>query len=150
VVGLDIRKAYSNRTTCAYYPCAARNPDFVFFTGMSAFPIRLLVLFFTWTVYHMLLWGGIDTPTILQSYLDDVLVVPMLMGVALWVQHNWVSQAVVFSNKTIAGVWIYFTVVFEYLFPALNKSYTSDWTDGIAYLTGALLFKGAFNKPLKR
>lgn len=46
-----------------------------------------------------------------------------------------------FSNFHLFVVWVYFSLLFELVFPLFLTRYTADFFDIIAYLVGILIFK---------
>lgn len=51
------------------------------------------------------------------------------------------GQSFVLTNTHLLLVWIYFSVLFEYIFPKYLPRYTADYFDILAYLVGSLIFK---------
>jgi hypothetical protein len=85
----------------------------------------------------------------LNSYFDDIVIIPLCMGAALILQRKFITKNndFVFSNYITIFVIFYFFVVFEGVIPLFNQSFTSDIYDGLAYVTGALIFQLWMNKP---
>ena len=74
---------------------------------------------------------------------------PLVMGFALLMQRLVIGnrQDFVFSNLMIVLVWLYASVMFEWILPKYYP-YTADWKDVIAYGIGALIFRFYLNtKP---
>ena len=90
-------------------------------------------------------------PTIpfVHSYLDDLLFLPLSLGLILLVQ-----RAVTFRNTTYVLPWwqiiaafAFFTVWFEWYLPQQSERYTGDWWDVLAYALGGALFVWRINVP---
>jgi hypothetical protein len=116
----------------------------------APFPI-VLILLCIWSSYHLALLKGFSLPVWVNSYADDVLFIPLVMGFALWLQRKWIkpNPHFVFSKRIIVVVWMYATIVFEIMFPMFNSSFTTDWLDSLGYLAGALFFGIVMNKPIQ-
>jgi hypothetical protein len=119
---------------------------------MSLFLKSFYFPFAIWIVYHFLRLSAIPFPAYFQSYADDLLFIPIIMGIGLLLQQRWIAPTTpyIYSNRTIIFVWVYCSIVFEILFPPFNSSFTADWFDSIAYACGALWFKVGINKPLTK
>ena len=86
----------------------------------------------------------------LYAYLDDLLSMPLTLGLILAVQRAYFKDLtmtvpvahVVFAVAT-------FAIFFEFLLPLYREAYTADMLDVIAYAVGALAFHLLMNKPLK-
>jgi hypothetical protein len=83
-------------------------------------------------------------------YLNDVLCLPVTLTVALFVQQK-LFPGTARQRLNLAQVvftFVYFSVFFEGLLPALAARYTRDGWDIVAYGAGGLLFYFACNpKP---
>ena len=84
----------------------------------------------------------------IHSYLDDVLLFPILMPFIQWIHY-------VFTKKQILPYWfiallfIYISATVEFLFPIWSNHFTFDWFDFGAYFIGLLIFELVFNKNFK-
>lgn len=99
----------------------------------------LLIIILLALVHQVLQKGmGIHTP-FLSSYLDDVLCMPIFLG--LW---NWERIYFWRWNRLEKLDVIYFTLlvflVFELILPPYVSSCTADWWDGLAYASGSSLY----------
>lgn len=85
----------------------------------------------------------------LNSYLDDVLALPITLGLALMVIRNFVIRdfQYTFSNLKIISVVIIFSVYFEFIVVAYQPKFTPDYWDILAYGIGGFIFKFLINKP---
>ncbi len=98
-----------------------------------------LVFFISWLIFH-LSKNWIIFPIFLNSYLDDFLVVPMVLTFSLFLQQTWVNPHFIYSKFFILSVVIYFGILFEIILPKFIPAYTSDIYDLIAYFTGGIIF----------
>ncbi|MES2725745.1 MAG: magnesium citrate secondary transporter [Bacteroidota bacterium] len=112
--------------------------------------LALLVLF----IAHMLFIYGNIHIAIIDNYLDDILLLPIVLGTALFVQRKWIAKhnQFVFNRIIIIATWLYFCIMFEVVIPPFNKGFTADWLDCIAYGLGACYFYVFMNKtsPVKQ
>jgi len=84
----------------------------------------------------------------LDCYLDDLVVLPILLGISLIVQQNFITNySFIINFKTIVFCILYFSFAFEVVIPIFNQHYTSDWKDCMAYTIGGLYFYFFQNKP---
>lgn len=95
-------------------------------------------------VFEVLGWSN----SALRSWLDDVLVLPLALGFALWVHRRrgrspeWTIPVF----QVILAVVLY-SVFFEMILPVFSTRATSDPLDLIAYGAGGVLFHFALNRP---
>lgn len=77
-----------------------------------------------------------------HSYLDDLLAIPVILGITLQVYRKIHPKKDTFSfTKTqILVAVIYVSVVFEWFLPRFSTTYTSDILDVICYFVGGLYF----------
>ncbi len=84
-----------------------------------------------------------------HSYLDDLLAMPVILGITLQV-YRWIhplKNRFVFTKiQIIIGV-AYFAILFEGLLPLWSPFYTSDWLDILCYIIGAFVFYRLINVP---
>lgn len=84
----------------------------------------------------------------LRSWLDDVLVLPLALGLALWLHRrggrppSWTIP----GFQVILSVILY-AVVFELVLPARLGGATADFWDLPAYAAGGSLFHFVLNRP---
>jgi hypothetical protein len=83
----------------------------------------------------------------ISNYLDDILLIPIVLGFGIWVQQKFVLPTFVFSKKQIISTWIAFSIIFEIIFPYFIKEFTSDLFDLFAYGLGGLIFYSLLNYP---
>jgi hypothetical protein len=84
----------------------------------------------------------------LRSWLDDVLVLPLALGFALWLQRRrgrppgWTLP----GAQVVLAVVLY-AVVFEIVLPAFTERATADPWDAPAFAAGGVLFHVLLNRP---
>ncbi|TPE45579.1 magnesium citrate secondary transporter [Pontibacter mangrovi] len=90
------------------------------------------------------LFGIIIWP--LHAHLDDLLVLPLTLALAL------TAERLYFQNPYFVLPWRYtllalllFSLVFEALLPLLHHRYTADALDVLAYAAGAVVFERWMN-----
>jgi hypothetical protein len=83
-------------------------------------------------------------------YLNDVLALPVVLTVALWLQQKLFPRSCrhrLNGGQVIFAV-VYVAVFFEGILPALSDRFTRDYWDVGAYVLGGILFYFLFNpKP---
>ena len=83
-------------------------------------------------------------------YLNDMLCLPIVLTVALWLQQKIFPRSAR-SRLNVAQVVftvIYFAVFFEGILPAFSERFTRDYWDILAYAVGGVIFYFVFNpKP---
>ncbi len=79
---------------------------------------------------------------LIDSYLDDLLAVPVLMGITLIIERGLpgYSETYFHSPLHIAFVCLLLSVCFEYILPELSDRYVSDPFDLLGYTVGAFLY----------
>lgn len=86
----------------------------------------------------------------LYAYLDDLLCLPLTLGLILAVQRVYFrNQAMVVPVRHIIFAAAAFGFCFELLLPLYKPLYTADVLDVVAYTVGAIAFHQLMNKPLK-
>ncbi len=97
---------------------------------------------------NRLLEAAEATNTALASWLDDLLVMPLVLGLVLGLQRLRRRDAawVVPDLQIIAAVLLY-AVLFEVLLPRWNAVAVADGWDVAAYAVGALIFRESINRP---
>lgn len=89
---------------------------------------------------------GIFLPWV-HEYLDDLLAMPVVLGITLQV-FQWIhpkKEKFRFSKTQVAVGWIYFSFLFEFLLPKYSERYTADVWDVFAYGIGAVVFYSLIN-----
>jgi hypothetical protein len=85
----------------------------------------------------------------IHSYLDDLLAMPVILGITLQV-YRWIhplKDKFVFTKIHIIVGVAYFSILFEVLLPLWSPIYTADWFDILCYIFGALVFYRFINVP---
>jgi len=84
----------------------------------------------------------------LHAYLDDVLVMPLVLTIALAVERAYFSNPrFVLPRHYVWLALLLFSVVFEVILPPFSTAYTADVFDVGAYALGGLAFQYILNKP---
>lgn len=117
---------------------------------MAEYIKHTLALSVLFIIHLVLLYANIHL-RIIDNYLDDILLLPIVLGIALFIQRKWIAKSnqFVFGKIIIVAAWLYFCIMFEAVIPPFNTSFTADWLDCIAYGLGALYFYVLMNKPNK-
>jgi hypothetical protein len=86
-----------------------------------------------------------------HSYLDDLLAIPVILGITLQIYRKIHPEKDTFSltKIQILVAIIYVSVVFEWFLPRFSSTYTSDILDVICYFVGGFYFYFLINIPLK-
>ncbi len=103
------------------------------------------VLFLT----HQLIQKGLDIHIpFVHSYLDDLLVMPIILTLILVERrrlYSW-GEKFVFSFPETIGLVVAFSLIFELLFPYFSFKFTFDWWDFLAYAIGGVIFYRYLNR----
>ncbi|MFO7824193.1 MAG: magnesium citrate secondary transporter [Cyclobacterium sp.] len=86
----------------------------------------------------------------IHSYFDDLLAMPVVLGITLQV-YRWIhplKNNFVFTPTQIMVGFIYFSFLFEGLLPMWSSTYTRDFWDVVCYLIGAVYFCFLINKKV--
>lgn len=101
----------------------------------------LVVLMVTyWTILmmkpsHAALWE------FASFYLTDLLCLPILLSLTLILVRRWFRGRVEYLTLAqVVFVWLYLSVVFEWVLPSLSTRYVSDPLDVMYYAIGGLVF----------
>ena len=84
---------------------------------------------------------GVHIPFV-HSYLDDLLVMPIILTLILVERrkfYGW-GKDFVFSLPVTTALVLTFSLIFELLFPYLSPEFTFDWWDCLAYGIGGVMF----------
>ncbi|GHA64400.1 hypothetical protein [Pontibacter akesuensis] len=87
----------------------------------------------------------------LHTHLDDLLVLPLTLTIALAAERLYFDTPyfTLPLGYTLLALLL-FCVVFEGVLPLLHTMYTADYWDILAYAAGALFFHTSINKPLEQ
>lgn len=94
---------------------------------------------------------GIFVPWI-HAYLDDLMAMPVILGITLQI-YRWIHPQKDFFSFKKQQVWvalIYVSLVFEAFLPWVSTDYRSDSWDVVCYAMGAFLFYKKINQPDQR
>lgn len=89
---------------------------------------------------------GVHIPFI-HSYLDDLVVMPIILTLILVERrrfHSW-GKEFTFSAVDTIGLVFGFSLIFELLFPYISGKFTFDWWDFLAYSLGGIIFFKTLN-----
>jgi len=84
-----------------------------------------------------------------HSYLDDLMVMPVVLGLTLQV-YRWIHPLkgrLSFTKIQILVAVVYFSILFEGILPLWSDLYKRDLWDVVFYLIGAIWFYYLINKP---
>lgn len=83
-----------------------------------------------------------------HAYLDDFLAPTIVMGIALFVQQNWIYKNSKYVFPISYGIFfvIWYSFLFEFLFPMLDSRHHSDPWDILAYSIGTFIYYRLANK----
>ena len=86
----------------------------------------------------------------LYAYLDDLLSMPLTLGLILAVQRAYFNkQEMTIPVAHVVAAITAFAVCFELLLPLYKPLYTADVLDVLAYIVGAVVFHIFMNRPLR-
>lgn len=108
-------------------------------------PYRWIILLF---LIDKLVQAVTNAPWFIRNYLDDLLLIPLVMGASLFVQQKWIAPTFTYKGNAILGTLLFFTITFEWVAPKFLKAYTQDYYDILAYASGALFFYLFQNYPV--
>lgn len=88
-------------------------------------------------------------PTPFNSYLGDLLALPVLLTLALAAQRRLGphSATFVFPDAWLLAAWLGVSVWFEGLLPLFSSHAVADPLDVLAYALGTLAFRHWLNRP---
>lgn len=91
---------------------------------------------------------GIHIPWV-HAYLDDILCPSIVLGLTLFIQQQLTFRraSYVFSVRLLVGFVIWYSILFEVIFPMKDPRHFSDPWDIAAYAAGTLLFYKFGNRP---
>lgn len=106
--------------------------------GFSSYFWLTTLLF---TLNQVLEKYGVVIPYV-HSYLDDVLCPGIVLGFALFVQQQltYRNADYILSKGDIIFFVVWYSLLFEVIFPWFDQRHHSDLVDVLAYSIGALLF----------
>lgn len=89
------------------------------------------------------------SPLLLRCYLNDLLCMPLVLALTLFLQRNFVLRDPrhVFTKYQVGIAVVYYAVGFEGVLPLLMPRYTADVVDVVMYGLGGLFFSWYINVP---
>lgn len=90
---------------------------------------------------------------LLQYYGNDLLCMPLVLTVTLFLQRNFTyrTQCYTFTRYHVGIAVVYYALAFEAAFPLFMPRYTADVLDVAAYALGAVFFYCFINiKPIRK
>lgn len=140
VVGYEFPKA---EAFCCYSfsGCWGHGPDHRSFHVM-------LYIFAFFLLVRVLEFAG-QLPPLAASFADDLLCLPLVLGVVLWCHRRIVKQGGQYTLPGSHGVMalVLFAVYFEGVLPVWSSSVVRDPLDVLMYLAGYLVFEIMLNRP---
>ncbi|WP_148041312.1 hypothetical protein [Rufibacter immobilis] len=91
-------------------------------------------------------WLDFPRPSWLQFYLDDLLCLPLLLTVTLFLMRLLYGPRVRFTVYHVLFVVTYVSLVFECLLPTFMPRYTADLWDVLCYALGGGIFHRFLNR----
>ncbi|RNI31299.1 hypothetical protein [Rufibacter latericius] len=82
----------------------------------------------------------VSRPAWLRFYLDDLLCLPLLLTVTLFLMRFLYGPQVRFTKYHVGFVILYVSLAFELVFPTFLPRYTGDPVDVLLYAVGGWLF----------
>jgi hypothetical protein len=85
----------------------------------------------------------------IHSYLDDLMAMPVILGITLQV-YRWIHPSrsyFVFTKVQIIVAVVYISLLFEGLLPLYSDTYIRDVFDVVCYAVGAFYFHKLINVP---
>jgi hypothetical protein len=91
-------------------------------------------------------WLDFPRPTWVQFYLDDLLCIPLVLTVTLYILRFFYGPQLRLSWYQVVFTVIYFSLAFEVFFPRFMPRYTGDWVDVVLYAVGGVIFYRFLNR----
>ncbi len=85
------------------------------------------------------------SPGVFHFYVDDLLAVPIIGTIILYLLRYFVDQEFVLPISHVLFITISLTVLFELILPMVSSRYTRDPLDIISYLAGSIFFYTMMN-----
>ncbi len=77
----------------------------------------------------------------ISNYFADVLCLPILLSYILLLMRYFKKEPLLWLNiHQIIFLFVYVSLLFEFILPKYSKRYTSDFYDVMAYAVGAIFF----------
>ena len=107
----------------------------------------LFIMASTLFIIHQLVEPFIHQP-IIDSYLDDILFLPVVYSIVLVLMRPFTSSSFILPVPMMFLGWATTSFFTEWLFPLLSPQHTADLLDVLAYALGGVLFAVFGNKPV--
>ena len=110
-------------------------------------PFFLTACLLFWINQYLEKVKGVFIPYV-HAYLDDLLAMPVVLGISLQV-FQWIHPLKAgfrFTKVQVMVGWLYFCLLFEVLLPKWSDQYVADPWDALAYGIGAVIFYRFINK----
>lgn len=99
-----------------------------------------LLLFIISMVVYMFQKLNIALPKLINNYLNDGIAMLLVLKIVDVVVYNIYQKQLARNIKYVIGIVLYFSFIFEYLYPMFHSRYTADWWDVLVYFIGAIVF----------
>lgn len=99
-----------------------------------------LLLFIISMVVYMFQKLNIALPKLINNYLNDGIAMLFVLKIVDVVVYNIYQKQLARNIKYVIGIVLYFSFIFEYLYPMFHSRYTADWWDVLVYFIGAIVF----------
>jgi len=108
---------------------------------MRYFPPLFWISLILFTVNQFLERAGVKI-YFMYSYLDDLLCPSIVLGFTLFFQQQFTyrNNRYKFSTASLIFFWLWYSFLFEYFFPIVDKRHYSDPWDVLMYAIGVLVF----------
>lgn len=77
---------------------------------------------------------------LINNYLNDILSIPLVLKICQKICELIYRKKIQFSIGKIILICIYWSVLFEIIFPQIFYRYTTDFYDIFAYLLGGIIY----------
>ncbi|WP_242917980.1 hypothetical protein [Pontibacter liquoris] len=91
-------------------------------------------------------WLALPRPEWMQHYLDDLLCLPLVLTITLFVLRYFYGAQLRLCWYHVAFTVLYFSLAFEVFFPRFLPRYTGDWVDAALYAAGGMIFYRFLNR----
>lgn len=99
-----------------------------------------LLLFIISMVVYVFQKLNITLPKWINNYLNDGIAMLLVLKIVDVVVYYIYKKQITRNIQYVIGIVIYFSFIFEYLYPKFHSRYTADWWDVLVYFIGAMLF----------
>lgn len=108
-------------------------------TLKTILPLSWWIPFILFVLHQSIQYGLGWNVSILDNYLDPLLVMPILLGLISLERRYFFEQAQL-SGFEITVITIVLALLFEEVFPLLKSDFIRDWWDYLMYGLGSLYF----------